>query len=355
MDIPRITRDPTKDVCPLYDDEDYAAVREMIIAGHQGPNPLSNAEAVEKLKSSWQTGQDRRVAQWNEQVLQDQTAREEEERIEQELEAQRRQEREKEENDAKREAERKKPKINDFDPDLVVPGHITPRPSGYALNKIKNLQYVELDYFTIKGCHEAQLEREVTSNHDTLGLTRLDSVAMFQPISSLKPSKNVRRDEELSWEEMVVAKNKMLEHMADSGVWPDAHIKATMILFVELENHPIRLQHLGNQIMVTYAARARRQWFDMLEQNKGFNLGKIGVDLMRNISDEVRDRARQQEMTEVGPTSVPALNSVNKLSFTFITFRCRRKEGLISYIGLFTWVSADGYASAYSSCSWDIC
>jgi hypothetical protein len=136
---------------------------------------------------------------------------------------------------------------------LVVSGHITPRPSGYALNKIKNLQYVELDYFTIKGCHEAQLEREVTSNHDTLGLTRLDSMDMFQPISSLKPLKNVRRDKDLSWEEMVVAKNKMLEHMADSGVWPDAHIKATMFLFVELENHPTQSQHLGNQIMVTYA------------------------------------------------------------------------------------------------------
>jgi len=25
------------------------------------------------------------------------------------------------------------------------------------------------------------------------------------------------------------------------------------------------------------------------------------------------------------------------------------------YIALFTWVSADGYALAYSSCSWDIC
>jgi len=127
----------------------------------------------------------------------------------------------------------------------------------------------------------------MTSNHDTLGLTRLDNVAMFQPIASLKPSKNVRQDEDLLWEEMVFAKNKMLEHMANCGTWPAPHIKATMILFVELENHPTRAQHLGNQIMVTYAARARRQWFDMLELNQDFNLGKIGVNLMRNVSDEV--------------------------------------------------------------------
>src|SRR5260221_1886998 len=299
--MPRITRDPTSDECPSYDGEDYDAVRQMIIAGHQGPGgvALTNEEAVERLKAAWQGAQDKKVGLWNDQVLQDQTAREEEERIEQELEAQRYQDREREENDARREAERKKPKINDFDPDLVVPGHIMPRPSSYATNKVKNLQYVELDYFTVKGCNDALLEREVTSNHDTLGLTRLDNVAMFQPISSLKPSKNIRRDEELLWEEMVFAKNKMLEYMADSGTWPVTHIKATMMLFVELENHPTRAQPHGNKIMVTYAARARRQWFDMLEQNKGFNLGKIGIDLMRNVSDEVRDSARQQEITEV--------------------------------------------------------
>jgi len=297
--MPRITRHPTKDECPSYDDEDHAAFRKMVIAGHHGQVPLTQEEAVEKLKTAWQKAQDKKVMQWNEQALLDQTAREEEERIEQELEAQRCQERAKEDEAAKREAERKKPKINDFDPDMVVPGHITPHPSGYALNKVKNLQYIELDYFTVKGCIEAQLERELTSNHDTLGLTRLDNVAMFQPISSLKPLKNVRRDEELLWEEMVFAKNKMLEIMVSSGIWPATHIKATMLLFVELENHPMRAQHLGNQIMVTYAARARRQWFDMLEQNQGFNLGKIGVDLMRNVADEVQDKARQHEMSEV--------------------------------------------------------
>ncbi len=39
----------------------------------------------------------------------------------------------KEEEDTQREAERKKPKINDFNPDLVIPGHITPRPSSNAV------------------------------------------------------------------------------------------------------------------------------------------------------------------------------------------------------------------------------
>jgi hypothetical protein len=297
--MPRIIHDPNEAECPTFDDEAYANFRDMLIAGHQGPGVFTHEEAAGMLRTSWQKTQDKKVALWNEQLQQDQVAREEEERVEKEQERLKHQEQEKEEGRAKREAERKKPKINAFDPDAIVPGYIPPRPSNYALNKIKNLKYVELDYFTIKGCTGAQVEREMTSNHDTLGLTRLDNVAVFQPISSLKPSKNIRRDEELGWEEMVFAKNKMLEQMTISGVWPATHIKATLMLFVELENHPVRSQHLGNQIVVVYAARARRHWFDMIEQDRGFNLGKIGDDLMRNVTHEVRDEARQNDMAEV--------------------------------------------------------
>ena len=300
---PRITHDPTKDECPNYEGEDFANVRDLIIAGHQGGDPLTHEAAANYLKEAWQRNQDKKVADWNTQLQADQVAADEEEAQAQQAELQQRKDREKEEAEEKREAERKKPRINDFDPDMVIPGYVAPRPSGYALNKLKNLQYVELDYFTIRGCNEAQRERETTSDHDTFGLTRVENVATFQPISSLKPSKNIRRDEELSWDEMVIAKNKMVDFMNESGTWPPAHVAATMMLFVELENHHTRLEHLGNKIMVTYAARARRVWFDMLEQKKGFNLGKIGTELMRNITDEVRDNARQNELAQVRKSS----------------------------------------------------
>ncbi len=87
----------------------------MTIPRHQGQIVLTDKEAVEKLKTAWQRARERKVALWNEQVLQDQTVREEEERAKQELAAQRCQEKAKEEEDAQREAEQKKPKINDFD------------------------------------------------------------------------------------------------------------------------------------------------------------------------------------------------------------------------------------------------
>jgi len=43
------------------------------------------------------------------------------------------------------------------------------------------------------------------------------------------------------------------------------------------------------------------------------------------------------------------------MRLSMLPSRCQHKGVTISYIALFTWVSADGYALAYSSCSWDIC
>jgi hypothetical protein len=60
-----------------------------------------------------------------------------------------------------------------------------PRPASYALEKLNNLEYVELDYFT-----------------------------------ALKAIKEHPKDEDLSWEEMLEAKNTMLYFMTQSDSGP---------------------------------------------------------------------------------------------------------------------------------------
>ena len=51
--MPLLTVDPTKNVCPDYDDEDYELVRGAIIAGHVSPPPLTVEEAIAKLQDMW--------------------------------------------------------------------------------------------------------------------------------------------------------------------------------------------------------------------------------------------------------------------------------------------------------------
>ena len=45
-----------------------------------------------------------------------------------------------------------------FDPEQAVNETIDPTLVPYALNKVGNLKYIELDYFMTKGCREAQMD-----------------------------------------------------------------------------------------------------------------------------------------------------------------------------------------------------
>ena len=46
----------------------------------------------------------------------------------------------------KREQEKKKPKIGDFDENRMVLDHIIPRPSQFAIGKLKSFNFIELWY-----------------------------------------------------------------------------------------------------------------------------------------------------------------------------------------------------------------
>lgn len=83
--------------------------------------------------------------------------------------------------DQHREIEEKKPKINDFDEDHEVSEWINPRPTQYTLNKINNLKYVKLDYFTIKGCHKATADTNKSISQDTLGSPKWKAILHSAP------------------------------------------------------------------------------------------------------------------------------------------------------------------------------
>src|SRR6266702_5952352 len=121
---------------------------------------------------------------------------------------------------------RKKPKLNAYNTDHDVPDWIKPRPATYAINKINNLEYIKLDYFTTRGCREASMDTGKLISQDTLTFTHLEGSIAIRPLASLRPSRNIRNDEELSWEEMMEAKNTMLHFMVKSAVWPMAHAES---------------------------------------------------------------------------------------------------------------------------------
>ena len=302
--MPRITNYPTKETCPSFEGQGWDFLRQAVVATHQGDIPLTDEQVLQRIKDAWQLDHEARVDAWNRQLEQDQADLEELERQTREEEEAQRARLEREAEEQRREAERKKPKLNPFDPNRRVSSWIEPRPAAYAINKINSLEYVELDYFTVRGCTEAASDPNRSISLDTYAFTRLDDAIALRPMAAQRPSKNIREDHELAWDEMLEAKNTMLHHIAKSGVWPKPHAESLAAFFVNLELHPRRLQPHGRKAILLYQSKVRQEWFCALKRKQGFNIELIEEELLRSCHETVSIEAREKEFEQVRPPSM---------------------------------------------------
>jgi hypothetical protein len=249
------------------------------------------------MKDAWAQENENNVTIWNAQLEQERAIQAELDRqVNDENEAQRaRQEREAEEQ--RRAIELKRPKVNSFDPNLSVSSWIEPRPAEYALERIKAKKYVELDYFTERGCREAAADPNSSMSQDAFAFTQVDGTFALRPLATQKSSKNIRRDEDLSWEEMLEAKNTML-HFMDQNKWPTTHTNSLALFFVAIELHPRRLLTNGKKALLRYQSEVRREWFDAFSRDEGFNIEIIQEDLLKANAEFVNDRIREGEMEQ---------------------------------------------------------
>ncbi|KAH8993351.1 hypothetical protein EDB83DRAFT_2239078 [Lactarius deliciosus] len=319
--MPRIQDDPTRATCPSFESAEWDFLRQTMVDAHQGVVLLTPEEATQKLKDTWARENDAKVTAGNAQVEQDHTEQEELDRLAQEEADAQLAQRKKEVEDQFREAERKKPKLNDFDPDQGIGDWIEARPAPYTINKLNNLEYVELDYFTTKGCNEASTDASGVVSQDTLAFTQLDGTITVRPLAVVRSSRNIRNDEDLSWEEMLQAKNVMLRYMAKSTTWPDIHAQSLAAFYVALEMHPRTAQPNGKHALLLYQSRARREWFVALKQTEGFNIEHIGETLLWIAADEIDCKVQREDFDQVR-THAPRvlIHSLTWLPLSFFVF-----------------------------------
>ena len=110
-------------------------------------------------------------------------------------------------------------------------------PSPFAPNKVKNLECVELLYFTPEGCTTVAEESRTTAEE---ALMELDGFMALKPATFFRASKNVTKDKDLTWRQMTMGKKYLLHHMNKLG-WPEKHINALAHFYFILEDHPIQL------------------------------------------------------------------------------------------------------------------
>ena len=91
----------------------------------------------------------------------------------------------------------------------MVSDHVMPQPSQFAIGKLKSFNFMDLLYFTDKGCHEAQDDSRAQSD-DVYGLTKVDDLVMLKPVTLFKALQNLVPDANLTWRQMNITKNAML-------------------------------------------------------------------------------------------------------------------------------------------------
>jgi hypothetical protein len=184
--MPRIVDDPNWAICPSFDDPEWEFLRQSAVNAHQGNQPLTLAEAAQQMKDAWSRENQRKIAAWNDQAQQDQLEQDERDRVARVGEDALRAQQEKDAEDLRKEVEKKKPKLNSWDPNRHVEKWIEARPSSYALNKLNNLEYVELDYFTTKGCRDAAADTNSSISRDTLTFTQLGDSFAIRPLAAVR-------------------------------------------------------------------------------------------------------------------------------------------------------------------------
>jgi hypothetical protein len=292
--MPPIERDPHLEVCPDFASDHYTPLRTLIINAGS-----TEEEAVLQISNAWQQENQARREDWNRQIEDEQRDREEADQLA-------RQQEQEEQDRARREKEKKKPKIGDFEANRSVSSFIPPRPSSYALNKLESFEYVELFYFTLEGCLDAQSNQR-TEADDAYGLSRVGDMVSFRSISAVRASKNVIQDVDLSWNQLTHAKTSYLQHLGKAG-WPQKHIDALAHFFIGLESSPFRNRTHGERILITYQARVRRHWHDRLKQDDdgSFNIALINDNLLEAIANEIWDGVHTMNKREVSLPPPPA-------------------------------------------------
>ncbi|KAG0695760.1 hypothetical protein DFH29DRAFT_1083247 [Suillus ampliporus] len=274
----RIASDPSLDIQPDFSSPTFEALRIRIIRGTQ----TTHQEVAAELATVWQQDRDLRVADWARQVDEDIRLAADAAQAERELAEQ---------------DQKKKPKINDFKSGTVVGDTLTPRPSQYAIHKLKSFEYVELWYFSPDGCKETSDEAK-TNSEDTFGLTRVDDFVALKPVASFKPSRKAIQDHSLEWRQFDLAKNSFLLHINKLS-WPKKHQRALTMFFMNVIAHPYRSEPLGERALLVYVARVRRDWHDTLVLNNAFDISIFNLTLLKNMAEEIWNKARHDSLTEV--------------------------------------------------------
>ncbi|KAF9032907.1 hypothetical protein BJ165DRAFT_1534782 [Panaeolus papilionaceus] len=265
--MPLLSVDPNTEVEPSYDTLELVAVLQARL---QPDKTLE--QVIVQMKSNWAATCQHHIEQWNQQEADRLLNKEQERQRLAAEEAERKEERERAREQA--EKDRKKVKVNTLAKGRKVETTYATRPTQYALQKIKNFDYIELYYFTPEGCKDRVREDKLAGDC-AVAASHINNKIVLQSI---------------------MAQMLLLEQM-DKVEWPAELVLALRTFFYKLSNNSMYCQELGPEAVILYQAQVRKEWWDTLKVPGGeaFNIGIINKERLEKIYTENLSKKYLQE------------------------------------------------------------
>jgi hypothetical protein len=199
---------------------------------------------------------------------------------------------------------RRRPKLGAFATTTSIGDKITLKPSTFAINKLKDMKYVELYCFSPTGCrdhanHKLSTAEEAFSFTYGISPDNLSSNALtLKPASALAHPGKIIPDKHLTWEQVCDAKACFLNHTIKAG-WNRTHVNALVSFFINLDSHPYNDTPDSKQALVWYQAHARKDWHWKLGTLESYNLAILNKTLLADFKKKANDISVQNNVTQV--------------------------------------------------------
>jgi len=149
---------------------------------------------------------------------------------------------------------------------------------------------VELWYFTAEGCHNTAVA-DLTALDDTFGLINTDKGLVLQTIGASSTSSKVIKDEDLSWDQLMEAKMRMVGCLKACG-WNKYEVSQLVLFYLSLDVHLIRTQPYRLNAIMCYQDKVWRNWVSSLRAGKPYSIAEVNNELMKEYRDDIRNEVQ---------------------------------------------------------------
>ncbi|KAF6740965.1 hypothetical protein DFP72DRAFT_1123256 [Ephemerocybe angulata] len=294
-----IANNPHHDSCPDYTLDVFQTLRKTFV-----DKGLTEGEAVNTLKGSWEAQNAIAKARWDQQEIERLEIEAEEARRAEEA-AQLRKAAELEEAEAALKEERKKnrAKYLPVSAGVGMPDRPTVRFPSSVLQKLRKGDYVDLWYATDAGL-TAMLQDVGSVQSQRLAVERdEDGLITYVPEVTLKASKALVRDEDLAWDQFPMAYMRLIPAMRDAG-WESDRVNMFAKFWSSLHLHPwaTALDSTGvdRHALLIYQAEQRRQWHLIVQNDHTVpDLTVINEFALHRARDEAMKQWQEKRMVQM--------------------------------------------------------